>query len=238
MNLPTPHRSPRPTWSATLQAGPQIRLTWRDNATNESGFVVERSADGGVTFAQIAVAPARNGTGNVTFTDTTVVAGTSYTYQVKAVNLFGGVTTYSAPSNWASVGTGVTAPAAPSAFNAVNGANQGNKRAVVLTWTDNATNETGFTLQRATNTAFTTGFSSTSLAANTTTLTVGGLNKATTYYFRIRSNNGVDLVRLGQRDPVPDRHQPVTQPIPRRRPPTGARGTLPDGPSHHARAIG
>ena len=176
---------------AALLAGPQIRLTWRDNATNEGGFVVERSADAGVTFTQLAVAPARAGTGNVTFTDTTVVAGTSYTYQVKAVNLFGGVTTYSAPSNWASAGTGVTAPAAPSAFNAVNGANQGNKRAVVLTWTDNANNETSFTLQRATNTAFTTGFSSTSLAANTTTLTVGGLNKATTYYFRIRSNNGV-----------------------------------------------
>ncbi len=29
--------------TAVLQAGPQIRLTWVDNATNESGFVIERS---------------------------------------------------------------------------------------------------------------------------------------------------------------------------------------------------
>ena len=57
--------------TATLQAGPQVSLTWMDNATNETGFSVERSTDG-VTFVQIATAPARNNTGNVTFVDTTV----------------------------------------------------------------------------------------------------------------------------------------------------------------------
>ncbi len=39
--------------AATLQAGPQVRLTWRDNAINETGFVIERSTDG-VNFTQIA----------------------------------------------------------------------------------------------------------------------------------------------------------------------------------------
>ena len=76
---------------ATLQAGPQVRLTWRDNATNESGFVIERSTDG-VNFTQIATAPARNNTGNVTFTDTTVKAAQttqSYTYRVAAGNVAG-----------------------------------------------------------------------------------------------------------------------------------------------------
>ncbi len=28
--------------TATAQAGPQVSLTWRDNANNETGFVVER----------------------------------------------------------------------------------------------------------------------------------------------------------------------------------------------------
>jgi hypothetical protein len=74
---------------------------------------------------------------------------------------------------------------------AAAGPNQGNKRSVVLTWTDNANNETGFTVERATNAAFTTGFRSTSVAANAATLTVSGLNRATTYYFRIRANNGI-----------------------------------------------
>src|SRR6185436_14218330 len=40
------------TLTATLQAGPQIRLTWRDNATNEAGFVIQRSTDG-VNFARL-----------------------------------------------------------------------------------------------------------------------------------------------------------------------------------------
>ena len=52
--------------AATLQAGPQVRLTWRDNAVNESGFAIERSDNGG-PFVQIAIAPARNNTGNVTY---------------------------------------------------------------------------------------------------------------------------------------------------------------------------
>ena len=55
----------------TLLAGPQIRLTWRDNAINESGFTIWRSNDG-VNFTQIATAPARNSTGNTSWTDTTV----------------------------------------------------------------------------------------------------------------------------------------------------------------------
>lgn len=75
--------------AATAQNGPQIRLTWRDNATNEARFVVDRSADNGATFTQVATAPARNGTGNVTYTDTTVAPATTYVYRVTAVNLAG-----------------------------------------------------------------------------------------------------------------------------------------------------
>lgn len=75
--------------SATAQNGPQNRLAWRDNATNETSFVVERSIDNGATFTQIATAPARNGTGNVTYTDATVAPQTTYVYRVSAVNLAG-----------------------------------------------------------------------------------------------------------------------------------------------------
>ena len=35
--------------TATVQAGPQVSLTWRDNATNETGFVVERCTGAGCT---------------------------------------------------------------------------------------------------------------------------------------------------------------------------------------------
>ena len=81
-------------------------------------------------------------------------------------------------------------PLAPAALSAVNGANQGSQRRVVLAWLDNASNETGFTVQRATNAAFTTGVVNTAVAANATTITISGLTRNSDYYFRIRANNG------------------------------------------------
>ena len=71
--------------TASLATGPRVNLTWVDNATNENGFVIQRSSNG-VTFIQIGTAPARTNTGSVTFPDPTVVLGNTYTYRVAAVN--------------------------------------------------------------------------------------------------------------------------------------------------------
>ncbi len=49
---------------------------------------------------------------------------------------------------------------------------------------------TGFTIQRATNTTFTSGVNTANVAANLTTLTQTGLSRNTNYYYRIRANNG------------------------------------------------
>jgi len=76
----TPQGTPNaPTnLAATLQAGPQVSLGWRDNATNETGFSLERCTGAGCTnFVTIATPGPRNNTGNVTpYVDKTVVAGT------------------------------------------------------------------------------------------------------------------------------------------------------------------
>ena len=65
VNLPTAAPAAPTNLTATLQAGPQVRLQWRDNANNEGGFVIERSTTGlPGSFVQVAVAPARNNTGN------------------------------------------------------------------------------------------------------------------------------------------------------------------------------
>jgi hypothetical protein len=173
--------------TATLQAGPQIRLNWTDNATNENGFVIERSTDG-INFTQIATAPARSNTGSVTFTDTTVTASATnvtYSYRVAAVNPAGySVYSVSAPVLVPAL------PAVPSNFMATNGPNSGNSRSVILNWTDNSNNETGFTIQRATNATFTQGLTTVTVGANVTTLTQTGLSRNTKYYYRIRANNG------------------------------------------------
>ena len=170
-----------------------MSLTWRDNATNETGFVVERCTGAGCTnFAQIAVAPPRNNTGNTTYVDTTVLAGNSYLYRVAAVN-----SASVPPYTYVTLATPVAVPATPAAptgFQVSVVKANGNNYTATLRWVDNAINETGFTIQRATNATFTTGLSSFTAPAST----AGGLqtltqtvSRNTTYYYRIRANNTV-----------------------------------------------
>jgi len=171
--------------TAAAGSGPRVNLTWRDNATNETGFVVERSANAG-PFIQIATPGPRTGTGTTTYTDATVAYGNSYTYQVKAMN---GLTP-SGYSNQASVNV-PTLPAAPSNLTAsgIAGPTTGQ---VVLTWTDNATNETSFTVQRASNAGFTSNVVTVdNLPANTTTHTWTHVSRQKTFYFRVRAANPV-----------------------------------------------
>jgi len=175
--------------TAALQAGSaglQVSLTFTDNAVNELYFVIERSTDGGATFTQIGTAPARSNTGSVTYLDTTIATGTTYTYRVAAYNVRG----LSAYSNNASVAVPVQ-PAAPSTFSAANGANgNGNSRSVILSWTADTANVTGFTIQRATNSTFTSGLNTQNVSATATTVTQTGLSRNTKYWYRIRANDG------------------------------------------------
>ena len=79
----------------TYASTPGVRLQWRDNARNGAGFVIERATAAGGPFVQVGFAPARNNTGNTSFTDTTIATGMAHWYRVAAVNLFGGSTTLS-----------------------------------------------------------------------------------------------------------------------------------------------
>jgi hypothetical protein len=172
---------------AALQTGPSIVLTWTDNANNETGFVIQRAANGGA-FAQIATVPAFSGTGTPpAFIDTVqaVATNTTYTYRVAATNAGG----TSAFSNTASA-TVPALPMSPSNLILVNGPNKNKARSVILTWADNSNNETGFTIQRATNSLFTQGLTTTNVGANVTTFTQTSLSPNTQYWFRIRANNG------------------------------------------------
>jgi FtsP/CotA-like multicopper oxidase with cupredoxin domain len=168
---------------ATLQAGPQVSLTWRDKANNEVFFLVELSVDGG-PFNLIAQSPARNGTGNVTYVDTMVSSNHSYQYRVAAANA------NNAPYVFVNANL-INAEAAPAAPSNLTGTvvRAGNRADVTLKWTDNSANETGFTIERATNSTFTVGSTLTNVAANTTTATQTRLYRGVTYFFRVRSNN-------------------------------------------------
>lgn len=179
VTVPVPPAAPT-NLVGTLQTGPQVRLIFRDNATNELGFVVERSVNGGA-FTQLTTLAAKGNTGTVTYNDAAVTAGNVYAYQVKAVNTAGS----SAYSNIATVS--VIVPAAPTNANVTAVAN-GTTALVTLTWTDNANNETGFRIQRASNATFTAGLNTNTVGANTVKLQQNR-NRGTTYYYRIQAYN-------------------------------------------------
>ena len=73
-----------------------ITVRWTDNASNETGFAIERATAGG-TYAEIA----RVGTNVVSYGNSSLSAGTTYSYRVRAFNSTG----YSPYSNTASATT-------------------------------------------------------------------------------------------------------------------------------------
>lgn len=164
--------------SATLDTTvPQVNLAWSDNATNETSYIVERS-DNGSAFTQIASLAADS----VSYADATVAFGNIYEYQVAAVN--GGGSSY---SNIAAVDWTAAVPADPTGLAAsVLSATQ-----VQLDWTDNATNETGYTVERCTGLNC-TGFASiATLAADTVTYIDGTVAASNDYSYRVLATNGV-----------------------------------------------
>jgi subtilisin family serine protease len=160
--------------TATGVTSSRIDLQWTDNSTTETGFKIERSIDG-VNFVQVGTA----GINQVTFSNTGLIANTPYTYRVRAYE--GSINT--GYSNNASATT-LPPPNAPSDLIAT----PTSKGRITASWTDNATNEGGFKLERSTD-----GVNFTQVAqlpANTRSFSNGGLTAGVTYYFRVRAYEG------------------------------------------------
>lgn len=132
--------------SATIPANGtvQVDLTWIDNATTETGFVVERAIGAGPWSAITGTLAAKAGTGAMSYTDTTVSSATTYNYRVLAVNGTG-------------VGTSntvtVTTPSTPVVVNAPTSLTAAIISAYEtrLSWRNAARNATGFVIERADN---------------------------------------------------------------------------------------
>jgi len=162
--------------AATVTSATQVDLAWTDNSGNETGFRIERAAGAG-PFAAIGSVLADV----AAYSDATAVAGTTYTYRVFGFDGTGD----SLPSNTATVT--VTAPAAPIALAGAAAAGP----AANLTWADNSNNESGFTINRATNPAFTKGLTVITVGANVTAYADGTVAAATRYFYRVQATNGI-----------------------------------------------
>jgi regulation of enolase protein 1 (concanavalin A-like superfamily) len=116
----------------------------------------------------------------VTFTDATVAYSTGYNYRVFATGSAGD----SAASNTATVTTPSGVPATPTGFGTTQ---QGT--AVRVSWTDVATNETGYVVERRTGAG---GYAVlATLAAGTTSYTDSAVASSTTYTYRVKATGTV-----------------------------------------------
>ncbi len=122
--------------TALASSWKQINLNWSDSSNNEKYFVIERKTNSG-DFAPIDSTPSNSNH----YSDTGLVEQTSYGYRVFSLNDIG----FSEYSNEVSVLTKefVPSPLAPSSFNGQTAALQ-----FRFSWTDNASNEDGFIVQR------------------------------------------------------------------------------------------
>ena len=168
--------------TATLQAGPRIALSFKDNSSNETSFKLERDVNG-TGFVPLATLAAASGTKTVTTSDATVVAGNTYTYRVAASNAAG-------DSAWAvSAAVAIAAPPlAPASLTATAVRSGGKNAQITLTWPDVA-GETGYTIQQCLEPTFMSGVVTTNVAANATSWTSGSVSRLTSYYFRNRASN-------------------------------------------------
>ena len=165
---------------ATAVSSTQINLTWVDNATDETGFKIERCTGAGCTnFAQIATI----GAGVTNYANTGLSASTSYSYRVRATNAVG-------DSDYSNTATAVTlaAPAPPAAPTNLT-ATAVSKSQINLAWADNAGSETGFTIERCKGSTCTNFARIATVGANVTTFANTGLSKNTTYRYRVQAYN-------------------------------------------------
>ncbi len=136
-------------------------------------------------------------TETVTDTVTKAVFSTQYTVNIPSITgptayvgftgAIGGTSDTQSIVNWTFSPSSVMAPSAPSGL----GATAASATSVNLTWTNSATNETGFVLDRATNSGFTQNLITQTLPTmpDRFTDTAIGLASGGTYYYRIRATN-------------------------------------------------
>ena len=164
--------------TATAASGPQVNLAWADASSDEAGFKIERSTNDGA-FTEVATV----GPNVTTYADTTVVSGSTYSYRVRAFNTAGN----SMYSNVEKVTVATATPLAPSNLRAT-AVTTGPR--VNLAWRDNATNESGFEIYRATGSG-NTYMKIATVGPNVVAFADTAVTAKTSYKYRVRAYNGV-----------------------------------------------
>lgn len=166
LNAPTSLSATPSTTTASL-----IRLTWTDNSTIEDGFLIERGTDG-VNYTHIATTTANI----VSYNDGGLALGTLYYYRIK---------TYTSGGSSSSVSASATTSNFPSAPTSLITGLSGSD--IQLDWTDNASNEDSFEIQRRIDNGTFSHLATTT--ADTINFLDTGLTSGTNYVYRVRGFN-------------------------------------------------
>lgn len=165
--------------AASAASYSEIDLSWQDNATNETGFSIERSING-VNFSIIASV----GPDATSYQDQGLVSNTNYYYRIRAKKEESGQTIYSSYTSIVSTSTeawaGLVAPSVLTVSNV-------SYYDLDLSWSDNSSNEAGFDIERSSDgTHF---FKIAEVGADVSTYFVSGLSGGSTYYFRVKAKS-------------------------------------------------
>jgi PKD repeat protein len=161
--------------AASASSSTQVGLTW-NMVANATGYRLERSTNQS-TWTVIANPAA----GTSSYNDSGLSGATTYFYRISAA----GPCNYFTPAS-ATVST-TTPPGAPAAPTNLS-ARTASSTQINLTWRDNATNETGYYVERSSDGATWTRIAA--LPAGTTAHSSTGLSAGTTYYYRVQAYNG------------------------------------------------
>jgi fibronectin type 3 domain-containing protein len=177
-----------PVLTATTLSSSSINLTWTDPSTAPniaSGYLIDEDVNN--TLVPLTTAAA----GATSLAVGGLSAQTTYVFEIAGFNGIGDSNwsnTATATTSTGSGGGGVTtSPNAPSGL----GASPASATSVTLNWTNNAPNEAGFLLDRATDSGFTQNLITQTLPTTpySFTDTASGLAPGNTYYYRIRATN-------------------------------------------------
>ncbi|MBT1696853.1 fibronectin type III domain-containing protein [Fulvivirgaceae bacterium PWU4] len=163
--------------TATTVSSTTIDLSWTDNTTNETGFVLERSKTDESNYTVIATLNANI----VSYSDNSLTANTRYYYRIKAITAAAGASPYAAAVNATTLNVPPQAPTnlAATAISHTQ---------IRLTWTDLVTNEAQFVIERApteTGDFVEVG----TVQANVTSFYNNDLASTTTYFYRVKAKN-------------------------------------------------
>lgn len=204
----TPPTTPA-SLSASAFSSTRVDLSWSAATDNVgvTGYLVERCQGAGCSiFTQIAGLAG----GAVSYSDTGVTAGNTYSYRVRATDLAGNMGGYSPVATTTTPVPDTTPPTAPATLSATPVSNA----QVNLSWaavTDNVA-VTGYLIERCQGTGCSTFTQIAAPSGTGTSYGDAGLNASTSYSYRVRATDAAG--NLGPYSPVASATTLSTPPLP------------------------